>query len=631
MISRRAWIIVTVLVLAYVAGIALDVTPLLRGPEDWRWPRAVTPYWSRLWPLALVWLGVLGWISAIDRSIASGRHPRRRLVLGLAGLMAASVMVQLTALRMERADALKALFWRATDYYANGYFTVGAGIIDVGEFLRQYPALMPNFPLHPQVHPPGLPLVYWLTGQALSVVPGGVAHIAQGLRSLDCNNFLIAAMPDQPLAGAVAGMLWPTLANALIVLCVYQLARVRFGQRAGFFAAALWVGVPSAVIFMGSWSQLYPLLACLAWLSLDAGLQRRRLRWLVLAGCALALSTFMELGTAALALFMVVYVLARYAVERRNPLRDWKFLGAGLTAGASGTLSLWIGYRVLYGVSLNDVVAAMWPIHTGYQFDRLTWIFNHPYEFMVFVGLPVAVLMGAAWWRTVRQWRTGQAADPLSLSLIVSLLVLSLLDPARDETARTWLIFMPLAVVAASPGLADQTQGRRPMTAVWLLLGAQVAVMLLFMRFVALAPVPEVDVRTTAAPPDAVAASAEFDGGLQLQSYRLTHVAPDQWVADLYWQTRASLNYPYSVFAHLLDAQGRLVGQQDTWPAPYMTCWAPGGAYLDRHVIALPPDRSAAPVRLAVGVYNAETGQRVPVRAAGQSIDQITLDLPALP
>jgi hypothetical protein len=630
-ISRRAWIIMTVLVLAYGAGIALDVTPLLRGPEDWRWPRAVTQHWDRLWPLALVWLGTLGWVGVIDRSITSGRHPRRWLALGLAGLLAASVLVQLAALRMERADALQALFWRATDYYANGYFTVGAGLTDVGAFLRQYPALMPNFPLHPQVHPPGLPVIYWLTSQALSVVPGGIAHLAPGLRALDCNNFLVAAMPDQPLAGAVAGMLWPTLANALVVLCVYQLARVRFGRRAGFFAAALWVGVPSAVIFMGSWSQLYPLLACLAWLSLDAGLQRRRLRWFVLAGFALGLSTFMELGTAALALFMVVYVLARYAVERRHLWRDWKFLGAGLIAGVSGTLSVWIAYRIVFGVSLNEVVAAMWPIHTGYQFDRLTWIFNHPYEFLVFVGLPLAVLMGAAWWRAVQQWRAGQAADPLSLSLIVSLVVLSVLDPARDETARTWLIFMPLAVAAASQALIDPAQGRRRMTAVWLLLGAQVAVMLLFMRFVALAPIPEVDVRTAAPPPDAVAASAEFDGGLQMQSYRLTHSAPDQWVADFYWQPRVLQSYPYSVFAHLLDAQGQLVGQQDTWPAPYMTCWTSGGVYLDHHVILLPPDRSAAPVRLAVGVYNAETGQRVPVRVAGQSFDQITLDLPALP
>ncbi len=628
MISRRVWLVMAVLVLVYVAGIALDISPLLRGPEDWRWPRAMAQYWDRLWPLVILWLVTLGWVMTIER-LMTRRQPRRWLTVGLAGLMVASVGVQLAALHMERADVVKGLFWRATDYYANGYFTVGAGITNVNDFLRQYPALMPSFPLHPQVHPPGLPLIYWLTSQAVSAVPGGSALVAQGLRPLDCNNFLIAAMPNQPLAGAIAGIFWPTLANALVVLCVFQLARGRFGPRAGLFAAALWVGVPSAVIFMGSWSQLYPLLACVAWLGLDAGLRRRQVRWLVLAGFALALSTFMELGTAALALFMVVYVLAHYVAHRQNPLRDWKFLGAGLMAGVGGTLSVWIVYRVVYGVSLNDVVAAMWPIHTGYQFDRLTWIFNHPYEFAVFVGLPIAVLAGAAWWRAVRQWRAGQTADPLSLSLIVSLVVLSVIDPARDETARTWMIFMPLPVAVASHWLADRTRDRRQLVVTWLLLGGQVAAMVLFMRFVALVPISEVDVRTVPAPTQATISAAEFEGGLQLQSYELVQVAPDQWQVDLYWQPRSTIAYPYSVFAHMVDAQGQLVGQQDTWPEPYMTCWSPGGTYLDRHVIVLPPNQPTTPQQLTVGVYNAQTGQRLPV--GGQPFEQITLDLPARP
>jgi hypothetical protein len=197
------------------------------------------------------------------------------------------------------------------------------------------------------------------------------------------------------------------------------------------------------------------------------------------------------------------------------------------------------------------------------------------------------------------------------------------IDPARDETARTWMIFMPLVVVVASQWLVDQTLSRRQLSGVWSLLGVQVLAMLLFMRFIALTPVPEVDVATASLPIEANVASAEF-GGLQLQGYRVEKAA-DQLLVDLYWQPRTPADYPYSIFVHATDEQGNLIGQQDTWPQPFVTCWQPGQTYLDRHSVTLPPDQMNAALQLSLGLYNAETGQRVPVTINGQLSDQVTL------
>src|SRR5512135_679316 len=94
MISRRVWIAMIVLTLAYALGIALDLSPLLRGPIEWRWPRADVQYWDRLWPIALAWLATLGWAIAIERMIRQTQRPRRWLILGLVGLMLASIVVQ---------------------------------------------------------------------------------------------------------------------------------------------------------------------------------------------------------------------------------------------------------------------------------------------------------------------------------------------------------------------------------------------------------------------------------------------------------------------------------------------------------------------------------------------------------
>jgi len=59
MISRRAWLILGAIVLAYVVTLAFDLTPYVRGPEEWRWNRYPDPHWDRLWPIALALVAAL--------------------------------------------------------------------------------------------------------------------------------------------------------------------------------------------------------------------------------------------------------------------------------------------------------------------------------------------------------------------------------------------------------------------------------------------------------------------------------------------------------------------------------------------------------------------------------------------
>jgi hypothetical protein len=85
------------------------------------------------------------------------------------------------------------------------------------------------------------------------------------------------------------------------------------------------------------------------------------------------------------------------------------------------------------------------------------------------------------------------------------------------------------------------------------------------------------------------------------------------------------------VFVHATDGRGQLLGQQDTWPQPYMICWQPGSTYLDRHVVSLPAAHSSAGDRLEVGLFNADTGLRVPALDGEQSSDHVTFELPSKP
>ena len=64
------------------------------------------------------------------------------------------------------------------------------------------------------------------------------------------------------------------------------------------------------------------------------------------------------------------------------------------------------------------------------------------------------VLIIVAFVRNLKALRSGRG-DALSISFLLALIVLAVFDPGRDETARTWMLFMPLAIVIAAQFFAE--------------------------------------------------------------------------------------------------------------------------------------------------------------------------------
>ncbi len=82
----------------------------------------------------------------------------------------------------------------------------------------------------------------------------------------------------------------------------------------------------------------------------------------------------------------------------------------------------------------------------------------------------------------------------------------------------------------------------------------------------------------------------------------------------LYWQCTQSMTTSYTVFCHLVDSQGRLGPQQDDLPCLGQcptTSWVPGEVLTDEHTIVLPANTPPGPYTLYVGMYNAQTMQRL--------------------
>jgi len=87
----------------------------------------------------------------------------------------------------------------------------------------------------------------------------------------------------------------------------------------------------------------------------------------------------------------------------------------------------------------------------------------------------------------------------------------------------------------------------------------------------------------------------------------------------LFWQGLGLMDTSYTVFLHLLDEEGKIRGQRDSLPSQGTlptSGWVEGEVIVDRHEIPIAPDVPAGQYTIALGMYDADTGERLPVSDA---------------
>jgi hypothetical protein len=106
---------------------------------------------------------------------------------------------------------------------------------------------------------------------------------------------------------------------------------------------------------------------------------------------------------------------------------------------------------------------------------------------------------------------------------------------------------------------------------------------------------------------------ATFDDEISLIGAQVNRTADEiEVVVD--WQVLREGERPLTVFVHLYDSTGALVAQHDGPPAQGFVpwpLWQTGDVITDRHVVALTTPLAAGSYRLAVGVYDSNSGERL--------------------
>ncbi len=137
-------------------------------------------------------------------------------------------------------------------------------------------------------------------------------------------------------------------------------------------------------------------------------------------------------------------------------------------------------------------------------------------------------------------------------------------------------------------------------------------------------------------PPVAAGLHEPTPGRLPLADYSPLRPG-DTLHITLTWQATHPFHRDLKLFLHLLDTSGQVIAQADPLAgagasgegADYFTSrWDPGELILDDVVIAIPPDAPPGPYRLALGLYDGDTLERLPV--VGRDDGTVMLELDAL-
>jgi len=98
----------------------------------------------------------------------------------------------------------------------------------------------------------------------------------------------------------------------------------------------------------------------------------------------------------------------------------------------------------------------------------------------------------------------------------------------------------------------------------------------------------------------------------------------------LFWQALGEMDEDYTVFTHLVDGEGHIWGQRDNPPVDGFhstAVWKAGEIVRDQYDLGILPDAPPGQYQIEVGMYLAETGERLPVLAEDGSVqgDRILL------
>ncbi len=316
---------------------------------------------------------------------------------------------------------------------------------------------------------------------------------------------------------------------------------------------------------------------------------------------------------------------------------EWIYTGFGLLSGGIGLgLAAWVVRRIYSSLSLpadeaatvGRVEGSTPPRRNGPRFA----MWGRP----VNPGGTMSALSTSGRDAIVPPWTLRRTIPDGGLLLLwLALLIYSWLRFMEIAPAAQGRYFFPAAsTLGLIFVLACRGFGHRLGASIGWGIVAALTVLSVVTPFVVIRPTYAAPHLQNAAPMQAL---STFGAGVAQVAILAVDASPaqlrpgDEATVRVTWQALAPLPKDYSVFVHLVDADGFTVAQRDTMPlggrAP-TSRWQPGQIIEDRYVVEIPPTAyTPTHAQWAVGLYDHSSGERLPLHEDGDAFVFGSVDL----
>lgn len=631
---RNVKIAITAFTFIFLAVLALDLYPGLRGGAGWRWPYAPSQHVAGVALLAALLAGYVAGVYRLRRNMARNRWTLVWALIGGFVLGVAASGVQ--------GGAGFYLFTRTVSPVQTGASRIAVDVLaqdGLRTSLRRWPDVMRQARADNLIHfstsPPGQAVAHYAVAQLTENLPLS-RTVSMRLRLFQCiNPDVMSYSRGELVSVGLVGMLMPLWA-ALTVLPVYSISRrLTSNETAAQRAASWWPLVPAVLMFAPTWNTLYPFLCAWSFATMLMGFERydepsARIYYFG-AGLIMSFTTFLNFAVLPMLLLTGLFTVGYWAftLYRTEP---WHWpVRAGLWY-AAGLCVVWVIFGAYSGLTPLDIARVTFDAHSDLvQRDYLPWLVLHPYDTLLFAGWPLAGLFALGTWGALRKFSPQEPNSPLAvmaICLLVTMLAVNLSGMVQGENARILMFYAPFWLAAGAGLLAYSRWWDSP------LMIAQAASVLVMAAVLPVVPLdlnpqpdgPRQDVPALEGlpllPVGATFSSSAYDGTFSLASYRfIADVGAQVITLETQWHGVRRTERPYQ-FEIIARAYNEIDG--DISSAPYRwypqnsnyltTCWEDDDVVRDVIVMPLPVVSMPVVWTLEIRAIDARTADMMRVR-----------------
>jgi len=430
--------LIFVTTLLFLIAIAFNISPLLRGPDDplieSRWPYYFVNTFHKTWIPLIPLLAILLLFYLTDAKQKLRFILKTRYILFL--LIIFMFVWQISLVHFSRFG-IGILFRRVVDPGINGYFSSAIQIDNAQTFIQDFPKIMPSLDQHARGHPPGGVLLLHGVISVFEQFPVGTNAVLSFVPIPDSEALLIwnNLSPPQRAASIFLGFFLHGLAT-LGIIPLYFIAKYFTDKKTAIRALFLYAVFPSVSFFALLLDPFYAILSLASFLLLLIGLRKDNF-FVILPGIIFGIGLFFSYSILPMGFLSILFVVFSKQSLQKS-LRSCLFYILGISVAL--LIQMMIDFPVIE--SFLAVIAGQVPR------SYLHWLVFNPYDFFVYLSIPISVLFFFASKHLLR--RTNSALRPLCIAFWISFCFLVLFGISRGEVGRIWipLMTMPIILVA---------------------------------------------------------------------------------------------------------------------------------------------------------------------------------------